>query len=126
VSNALQFVHSTFVLDVSRIERGSWFEEDDPTFLLSYGTMLDHARDHDELAFFDPLVAVAKFHAEAAFDDQEHFVFVLVVVKHEGAVELDELNLLSVKFGGDAGFVEVRDLGEFFGDVDFGHRSLGG
>jgi hypothetical protein len=31
-------------------------------------------------------VAVAEFHAEAAFDDEKHFVFVVVMVEDERAV----------------------------------------
>jgi hypothetical protein len=69
-------------------------------------------------------VAVAEFHAEAAFDDEKHFVFVVVMVEDERAVVFDQLDLLSVEFGGDMGSVVVVDLGELLGDVDFGHGSL--
>jgi hypothetical protein len=117
----LKVVDSAFVFDISGIEGGGGFEEDDPAFFFGDGTVLDAAGDDDELAGFDPLVMVAKFHAEAAFNDEKHFVFVVVMVEDEGAVEFDEFDLLSVQFGGDSGLVEVGDEGEFFGDVDFGH-----
>jgi hypothetical protein len=47
------------------------------------------------------------------------------MVKYELAVELDELDVLSVEFGGDARLVKLGDVGEFLGNVDFGHGSLG-
>jgi hypothetical protein len=69
-------------------------------------------------------MAVAKLHAKAAFDYQKHLVFVLVMVKDELAIQLDELHVLSVELGGDAGLVVFGDLREFLGDVNFGHGSL--
>src|SRR5271166_2956823 len=88
--------------------------------------MLDTTRDYDKLSLLDPFVMVAKLHAEAAVDDEEHLVLVIVMVEYELAVELDELDVLSVEFGSDAGFVVVGDLRKFIGDVDFGHGILAG
>ena len=73
--------------------------------------MLDAARDDDELAFLDPFVVVAVFHAEAAFDDQEQFVFVVVMVEDEFALELVELDVLSVELGADVGLPADRPRG---------------
>jgi hypothetical protein len=47
------------------------------------------------------------------------------MVKYELAIQLDELHLLPVEFGGDAGVAVVGDFCELLGDVDFGHSSLG-
>jgi hypothetical protein len=117
----LEVVDGAFVFYVAGIEGRGGLEKDDPAFFLGDGTVLGSARDDDELAGLDPFVVVAEFHAEATFDDEEHFVFVIVMVEDERAVELDEFNLLSVEFGSDSGLVEVRDVGEFLGDVDFRH-----
>jgi hypothetical protein len=86
--------------------------------------VFDPARHHDELTFLDPLVMVAKFHAEAALYDQKHFVFVIVMVKDELALELVELYMLSVELGADVGLPVFGDFREFFGDVNFGHWDL--
>jgi len=69
-------------------------------------------------------VTVAKFHPEAAFHDQKHFVLIFVMVKDELALELVELHMLSVELGADVGFQLFSDFREFFGDVDFGHDDL--
>jgi hypothetical protein len=66
-------------------------------------------------------VTVAEFHAEAAFDYEEQFVLVLVVVEDKFSFKLIELDVLSIEFGGNVGFPVFRDFGEFFGDVDFVH-----
>ena len=83
--------------------------------------MFHAARDDDELACLDPFVAIVKFHAEAAFDDKKHFVFVFVVMEDELAFQLVELYVLAVEFRGDVGLPIFGDGGEFFGDVDFMH-----
>src|SRR5713101_9310013 len=72
----LQLRHRPLVHDIPSIQRGRWLKQQNPAFLLGNGTVLDSARDHDEFAFFQPDLAVAKLHAEAAFDHQKHFVFI--------------------------------------------------
>jgi len=88
--------------------------------------MLDAVRDHDELAFFDPDVAVAKvfvpvLHAKAAFYDQEHFVFVLMMVPDELAFQLVQLDELAVQFSDDVRLPVFMNLPEFLGDIYFFH-----
>jgi hypothetical protein len=121
-------VNGAFILYVACVERGRRLEQNDPAFVRGYGPMLDASRHDNEFTFFDPLVRmivmVAELHAEAAFDDEKHFVFVVMMVEDEFAVELYELDLLAVEFGSDAGLVVVGNFGEFFGDVDFGHGIL--
>jgi hypothetical protein len=86
--------------------------------------MLHSVWDNDEFAGFDPLMMVAEIHAEAAFDYEEHFVFVLVVMKYEFAFELIELHVLAIEFGGDVGLPVLGDFGKFFRDVYFWHGTL--
>src|SRR6202521_3799427 len=69
-------------------------------------------------------MAVAAIHAEAAFDYQEQLVFVLMMVKDELAIQLDEFDVLGVELGGYTGLVVFSDVRELLGDVDFGHGIL--
>jgi hypothetical protein len=69
-------------------------------------------------------VVVSKLHAKAAFDHQEHLVLVVVMVENEGAVELDELYVLTIEFGCNAGLIKILDLRKLVGDVDFRHGAL--
>src|SRR5271166_4464826 len=93
--------------DVARVQSGSGLEEQDPAFFLGDGAVFDPARDDDELAGLDPFMALAEadivragvaqlsfavLHAEAAFDDEEHFVFVVVVMPDEFGVGFDQLD----------------------------------
>jgi hypothetical protein len=107
--------------DVAGVQGGGGFEEKKPAFFVGDGLVFHSAGDNDELAFADPFMVVAEFHAKAAFDYEEHFVFVFVVVEDELALEFVELDGLAVELGSDVGLPVFGDFREFFGDVDFVH-----
>jgi hypothetical protein len=126
VLHALQLGVGALVDDVAGVERGGGLEEQEPAFFIGCGLVLHAARDDYELSFLDPFVVFAKIfvavmHAEAAFNDEKQFVFIFGMVEDELAFDLVELDGLSVKFGGDVGLPVFGNLGEFFGEVDFGH-----
>ena len=114
-------MQGAFVYDVAGVQRGRWFEENDPAFLVGYGTVLDSAGDHQKLAFFNPHVTVTQLHTEAAFDHQKHFVFIFVVMEDELTFQLVEFYELAVEFGGDVGLLVFRNVGKLLGDVYFFH-----
>jgi hypothetical protein len=124
VSNPFEFVVGSLIHDVAGVERGGGFKEQKPAFFVGYGTMLDAARHYDKLAFLDPFMTVTKLHPEAAFDHQEHFILVFMVVEDEFTLDLVELDILAVEFGGDVGLPVFGDFGELVGEVDFGHGIL--
>src|SRR5438105_5034350 len=80
---------SQLVLNVAGVEGGGGLEEEDVRLLLGDRPMLDAARDDQEFPLFQPDVAIAQLHAEAALHHQEHLVFVLMVVPDERPLELD-------------------------------------
>src|SRR4051794_36367946 len=88
---SFKFPQGPLVYDVAGIQRSSRLEQQDPALFLGHWLVLHPARDDDEFSLFDPFVAVAELHAKAAFDDQEQFVFVLVVMEHEFALQFIEL-----------------------------------
>ena len=65
------------------------------------GHVLDAAGDDDEFAFADEGIVVAEFHLEGAFHDEEHFVFVIVVVPEKIAFEFHELDEAIIHFACD-------------------------
>jgi hypothetical protein len=97
-----------FVDDVAGVERSGGLEQEQPAFFVGDGLVLDATGNDDELAFFDPFVTVAEFHAEAAFHHEEHFVLVFVMMKNEFALEFVELDGLAVEFGSDVGLSSIR------------------
>src|SRR5882757_7469750 len=99
----LQLTKRFFVRDVAGVESGGWFEEKNPAFLVSYRLVFNSTPHHHVLPFFDPFVTIAKLHAKTALHHKKHFVFVFVMVKHELALELVELNVLSIELGTDVG-----------------------
>src|SRR6266566_7084946 len=119
----LELGQSALIHDVAGVKRGGGLEEHHPAFFFGNWAMLHAAGDDNELAFLDPLVAfaesfVAKLHAEAAFDHEKHFVLVVMMMPDEWRIELHEFDHLAVEFGGDVRLVALRNLAEFFSDVD--------
>jgi len=124
ILHVFQLRYGALVDDVAGVQGRGGFEQQEPAFFVGYGLVFHSARDDDELAFFDQFVMLAKvfipeMHAEAAFDNQKHFVFMLVVMEDEFAFELIELDRLPVQLGSDVGLPVFGDPGEFFGDIDF-------
>jgi len=114
-------VYRELVLEVAGVECGRRLEQQDPAFFISDGFVLDPARNHDELAFFEPDGLVAELDPEPALHHQEHLIFVVMVMPDEFAIDLGELDLLTVQFAGNVRLVELVDLGEFLGEVNFVH-----
>jgi hypothetical protein len=114
-------MYRPFVYNVTGVQRSGRLKQQNPAFFLGYRTVLDSMWHHDILALFDPLVPVAEFHAEASLDDEEHFVFVVVMVKYELSFKLVELHVLAVEFCTDIGLPVFGDFRELLSDVDFGH-----
>ena len=81
--------------------------------------MFDPTRDDDELAGieFDPRL-VFDLDGEVSGDDEEEFVFVIVMVPHEVAEHFDELDVLSVEFADDLGGEVVGEAGEGVGNIE--------
>jgi hypothetical protein len=113
--------HRALVDKVARIQRGSRLKQQKPAFFICNGTVLHPARHHNELALFDPLMPVEKFHAEPSLHHKEHLVFVLMMMKHELAFQFVELHMLPVQLGGDVGLPVFLNPSEFVGDVDLVH-----
>src|ERR1700686_477474 len=86
--------------------------------------MLPPSRPHQERALLDPFVPVAKLHAEAAPDHKEHFIFLLMMVKHELTKDFVELDVLPVQFSYDIRLPVLRNLPKLLGQVDLVHAVL--
>ena len=83
--------------------------------------MLDAARDDEKIAGMELDLAVAKLHAKMAAMDEEHLVLVIVVMPHELADELDELDVLAVQLADDSGRPVIGERGELRCEGDFVH-----
>src|SRR5207245_6311543 len=119
-----QLSQRTVVYYVPGIQRGSRLKEQDPSFFLSHGPVLDASRYHDEFALLQPHLPVTELDAEAPFDHQEQLVFVLMMMPDELPFQLVELYQLAVELGGDVGLPILPDTGEFLGDVYLFHFLL--
>jgi hypothetical protein len=85
--------------------------------------VFDAAGDDQELALLQPDLPIPKLHPKPAFDDEEKFVLVVVVVPDERPRELHQLDLLTVKFANDLRFPLLAEQPQFLGKVDLFHDS---
>jgi antitoxin VapB len=85
--------------------------------------VFDSSRYDNKLAFLNPLVPVPKLHPEAAFDNEEHFIFLFMMMEYELALQLIELHMLPIEFGSDVWLPVFGNLRELLGDVDFVHKA---
>src|ERR1700722_21023723 len=81
ILHALRLSHRTLIHNVTRVQCGGRLKQHNPAFFIRYGTMLHTTRNDNELTFLDPLVAVAKLHAEPSPHDQKHLVFIFMMMK---------------------------------------------
>jgi len=89
-------------------------------FLLCYGAMLHASRDDDELARIEKLRPIPKLHFQTTVEDQEKFVLVSVAMPDEGALQLGELDLLTIEGADDVRLPMLVNLGKFFLKIDDG------
>src|SRR5580704_7575075 len=122
-SNPFQFPSSTLVHHIAGVQRARRLAQQEPAFFICHRLVLHPPRHHDELAFFNPYLPVAKFHAKAPFHHQKHLVFMVVMVKHKLTLQLAQLHLLPIEFGSNVGLPIFVDLGELLRDVDFVHAT---
>jgi hypothetical protein len=92
--------------------------------LLGDGPVFDATRHDQEFALFQPDVPIPKLHAKPAFDDEEEFVLVVVVVPDERPVELDQLDLLAVQLADDRRLPRVAERRQLLAEVHLLHDGL--
>jgi len=92
-SDALELGDGPFVSDITCIQGGFGFDQDDVDFLVCYRTVLRAFGHDDKFTGVDDSFAIAKFHAERPFYDQEQFIFVIVMVPDELALEFHGFDL---------------------------------
>jgi hypothetical protein len=89
------------ILHVAGVQRRGRLEEQDVDLLVCNGAVFDPTGHDQELALFQPFVAIPELHAKAALHHEEEFVLVVVFVPDELTQELDQLHLLAVQFPDD-------------------------
>src|SRR5258706_12680109 len=114
-----------FIADVSRIQRGSRFEQEHVGLFLGDRQMLNAVRDNDELARLDHEVGVSQLHPQTALHDQKQLVLALVMVPDELALELRELHEVVIHRADNLRTPLILKPAEHFGEIDLADR-LGG
>ena len=90
-------------------------------FLVADGAVLGATRDDNELAGTHKLFAIAKPHAQSAFDDEKEFVLEVVVMPDKFALELDRFDAEVIHFAENFGIPVIGEAGEFLIEIDGVH-----
>ena len=103
-------------LGVAGVLGGDGFDEGDPAFVFGDGVVEGAAGDDAEVAGVEFDVGlVLDLDTHAAFEDLEEFVFVIVLVPDEFALELGDFDVLVVDLADDFGGPEVGEVGSRIG-----------
>jgi hypothetical protein len=92
--------------------------------LVGNGEMFHTMGNDDKFAFADNHFMIAEAHAEGALHNEKEFVFEVMMVPNEFALELNSFHLAVIEFPDDTGVPVVLKLTEFFCQVNslHGHR----
>src|SRR4051812_23398742 len=124
--NALQLGDGALVLQIAGVQRFLGLDQHHVDFFVGMREMLDAVRDDDELARAHDLFpldsVLADAHFERAFDDEEQFVFAVMMVPHELALHLCDFHVHVIHFPNDPLVEVVGEEGELLGDVHGAHR----
>jgi hypothetical protein len=120
-SNSFELRDGPFVGEIARVQGSLWFDEYDVNFFVGDGEMLDTARNNDKFAFTHHGFAVAELHAQRAFDHEEEFVLVFMVMPDKLTLEFDGFDMALVYFTDDSRIPAVGKAAELFAQIDGFH-----
>jgi hypothetical protein len=114
---AFRLVDSAIAAHVSSVERRGRLGKKYVGLTCGHGLVFDPPRHDEELAFVEVDGSLAEVDGEASSEDQEELVLLFVVMPHELALELRELDVLAVQLADDPRAPLFRELLEFLGEV---------
>jgi hypothetical protein len=120
-SDFLQVCDRSSGSDVAGVQRRLRLDQHDVHFILSYRQVIRAARNYYEFTGTDANLAVAEFYEQPAFDDEEQFILVLVMVPDEIALHLREFDVRVVQLPDDLWTPVIAEEREFISHVHLFH-----
>src|SRR5689334_7430186 len=117
-SYPIEHGNGPFVLNAAGVEGARGLEQHDLYLLVCHGPMLDTARYDDEVAGAERDDAIAELHAKGAAMHEKHLVFGLVMMPHEGTLELRGLHLLAIEVRENLRTPMASERRELLGEID--------
>ena len=103
---------------VARVRRAARLDQEDVRLVVRYGTMLDAARDDEELSLAELNVPVAQPDRQPPLEDKKEIVGVGVRVPDELAFDLPDLDLVVVVVADDPRLEVLVDGRELLREID--------
>ena len=108
------FLLPAFILYSACMIRAGILNHQQFAFLLGAGAVFGSGGDDEKFALFYPYLAVAEFHFEPSFYDDEKFVLAFVAVPDEIAIYFGQVNMIIIDHGNHFGGPLIVEQGEFF------------
>src|ERR1022692_241117 len=113
---------------MARIESTGGVKQHNVNFLGCHGAVLSASRHDHKFTFrklhgFLSTCGIFVIHAERAVNNQEQFVFRVVMMPNEFALKLYQLDVLPVQLADDLGRAMILKCGELLRHVDLVHAS---
>src|SRR5882724_6071874 len=122
-SYSLQVRYRALILHIARVQRGSRLKQDDMRFLQRVRHVLGAVRDNQKLTRTHRIVmlmpaGIAPLHVQFALHHQQHFIFSVMMVPHELALNFYQLYLEVIQFTHDLRTELVLKRGKLLRQVD--------
>ena len=89
------------ILDVARVQSGLRLEHQQVRLLLGNGEMLNASGNDDELALFQPNVAIGQPDQQSSLYDEEEFILRIVMMPDELSLDLHQFDVRVVELADD-------------------------
>lgn len=106
---------------VACVGRPRWLNEQNVRFFFSDRAVLDSFRDDEDLTGPESDISFAHLDRQAALEDKEEVVRVVVLMPGEGALDLHDHEVVTVERANCSRLPVIRKGGKLFGQVDGFH-----
>ena len=124
MSDVAQLGDGPLILHVAGIQRRGRLEHEDVRFFLGDRPVFDATGNNQNLSLFEPDMPIPELHAKPAFDDEEKFVLVVMVVPDKLTEYFGQLHVLAVEFADDLRLPLVAELRQLRCEVHLLHDWL--
>src|SRR6266436_5030278 len=113
-SDVLELGDCPFVGDVAGVQSRFWLQQQYLRLLIGNRQMLCSMRHDNEFSLTNNLFVIAEFHSQGALDDQEHLIFLLMMMPNELALQLDCFHVRVIDLADDLRTPLIGKAPEFF------------
>src|SRR5207237_7363686 len=123
-SEPIEFGDRALIMNVSRVQGRFGLEQQDMRLFVGDREVLDAMRDDRKLPRSEYELFVLQFESQPALHDEKELVFQVVMMPHERALQLGELDEAVIHLANDLRAPLVLKSSEHFSQIDFADRHV--